>query len=87
MIDALIIKDTVITNCLIDQLSIETVLLISGNDLARQLMSDAARVPRNCSRAITLCGDQFYPDPNYRSYSCRNKQPRFLQVSVADVIR
>ncbi|PNF21805.1 hypothetical protein B7P43_G08450 [Cryptotermes secundus] len=50
-------------------------------------MSNARQVPRNCKRAITKKGDQFYPDPNYRMYAGDgNTRARYLQVSMQNAI-
>lgn len=50
-------------------------------------MSHAENVPPNCSRSITLKGDLYYPDPDYRSYATKFKSPTLLQSSTADAIR
>lgn len=83
----LIVSDPVVMNCLIDQTSLENVLLIPNNNVAFELMSEARRVPANCVSGVTVEGDVFYPDPNYRFYACPVDKARYLQVAPTDVIR
>lgn len=80
--DTLRVSDPVVSNCLIDQRNVETVLLIGDDRKAQELLSDAVRVPRNCSMGITAKGDKYYPDPNYRSYGSKYRQAMYLQVDV-----
>lgn len=85
--DMLIVSDPVVMNCLIDQTSLENVLLIPNNNVAFELMSEARRVPANCVSGVTVEGDVFYPDPNYRFYACPVDKAQYLQVAPTDVIR
>ncbi|XP_071550268.1 structural maintenance of chromosomes protein 6-like [Panulirus ornatus] len=82
------VSDTVIANTLIDQMQVESALLIPTAQEAGQILKDKATVPRNCKVAYTLNRDTYYPDPEYRLYSGRGQQPaRFLQVSVEQKVR
>ncbi|KAK4884325.1 hypothetical protein RN001_000596 [Aquatica leii] len=85
--DAVEISDPVVTNCLIDQVNLESVLLIPDNPTAIKLMSNVHKVPRNCIQGITMNGDKYYPDPNYKTYASRYKNAQYLQVSMADMIQ
>ncbi|KAI4467365.1 structural maintenance of chromosomes 56 smc5 smc6 [Holotrichia oblita] len=85
--DAIDIKDPVVANCLIDQMSIESILLIPSTERAIELLSDQNRVPRNCSQGVTVKGDKYYPDPNYKTYASRYHKARYLQVDAGDLIR
>ncbi|KAB0804136.1 hypothetical protein PPYR_01106 [Photinus pyralis] len=84
---ALEISDPVVTNCLIDQVSLESVLLIPDTNTAINLMSNQSHVPQNCRQGITMKGDKYYPDPNYKTYASRYHTAQYLQVSTADVIQ
>lgn len=79
-------KDPVVMNCLIDQMAIESILLVPSTDRAIQLLSNQARVPKNCRQGVTIKGDKYYPDPNYKTYASRYHQARFLQVDTAELI-
>lgn len=74
-------------NCLIDQKGIECIMLIPTSQEASQIMCNRHFVPQNCKRALTKRGDEFYPDPRYKSYGGKVGRPRFLQVSSSDAIR
>ncbi|XP_077272905.1 structural maintenance of chromosomes 6 [Temnothorax americanus] len=87
LLDAMVIEDPVIANCLIDQREIECILLIPTSEEACVIMSDMTKVPRNCKRAFTLRGDTFYPDPNYRTYGGKCTRAKYLQVSVMEMMQ
>ncbi|XP_011701842.1 PREDICTED: structural maintenance of chromosomes protein 6 [Wasmannia auropunctata] len=87
LLEAMVIEDPVVANCLIDQREIECILLIPTNDEACTIMSDAIKVPRNCKRAFTLNGDTFYPDPNYRTYGGKCGRAKYLQVSTMEAMQ
>ncbi|XP_066600099.1 structural maintenance of chromosomes protein 6 [Prorops nasuta] len=85
LLNAMNISHPVIANCLIDQNEIECILLIPTSKEACEIMSDAARVPIHSKKAITLNGDIFYPDPDYRSYGGRpDLRAKILQVSASE---
>ncbi|XP_022920756.1 structural maintenance of chromosomes protein 6 [Onthophagus taurus] len=85
--DIIEVKDSVVMNCLIDQLGIENILLIPSSNRAIELLSERQNVPINCKQGITIKGDRFYPDPNYRSYCSTYHQARYLEVDKAEVIK
>ncbi|XP_011862086.1 PREDICTED: structural maintenance of chromosomes protein 6 [Vollenhovia emeryi] len=88
LLEAMVIEDPVVANCLIDQREIECILLIPTSNEACEIMSNMTKVPRNCKRAFTLNGDTFYPDPNYRTYGGRGgMRAKFLQVSTMEAMQ
>ncbi|XP_050342425.1 structural maintenance of chromosomes protein 6 isoform X2 [Nymphalis io] len=86
-LDVLDIQDPVIANFLIDNLSLETVLLAADQDEAIRKSDTEANVPMNCSKIVTEDCMEFYPAPNYRSYG---RDPRrighdhYLHLSTED---
>lgn len=84
--DILNFSDPVVANCIIDQLGIESILLMPDDDAAIGLMSEGNNVPRNCKYGVTLRGDTYYPSPNFRMYSGKSKQARYLQVDTSERI-
>lgn len=84
--DVLNFTDPVVANCVIDQLNVESVLLVPNDDVAINLLSESENVPKNCKFAVTLRGDTYYPSPNYRMYSGNCKQAKYLQVDTSQRI-
>ena len=85
--DVIKVSDPVVMNCIIDQCNIETILLVENDDLAMHLTSDRRKVPANLSRVIVKEPySEFYPEPNYRSYSNQQKHAKYLQVNFAQRI-
>lgn len=84
MYDILDIEDPIVFNCIIDQAGIENILLIPTDIRAQELLSVEARVPRNCAQGVTINGDKYYPDPNYRSYGSRYNKAKYLQVDTKE---
>lgn len=79
----LIVEDTVVANTLLDEMKVESILLIPTAKEAGHILKDKAAVPKNCMCAFTLNCDTYYPDPNYRLHSGRGQRPtKYLQVSV-----
>ncbi|KAI5618955.1 structural maintenance of chromosomes protein 6 isoform X2, partial [Silurus asotus] len=64
VLDTLIIENPVITNCLIDMRSIECILIIRENAVARRVMQ-MQKPPKNCREAFTAEGDQVYSNRYY----------------------
>ncbi|XP_072747857.1 structural maintenance of chromosomes protein 6 [Anoplolepis gracilipes] len=88
LFEAMVIEDSIVANCLIDQCQIECVLLIPTSNEACEIMSDVTKVPKNCKRAFTKRGDLFYPDPNYRTYGGKcGTRAKYLQVSTMEAIQ
>ncbi|XP_073726011.1 structural maintenance of chromosomes protein 6 isoform X1 [Misgurnus anguillicaudatus] len=64
VLDALNIENPVITNCLIDMRSIESILIIKEKARARKVMQ-GSRPPKNCREAFTAEGDQVFSNRYY----------------------
>ncbi|XP_027028107.2 structural maintenance of chromosomes protein 6 [Tachysurus fulvidraco] len=64
VLDSLIIENPVIVNCLIDMRSIECILIIKENAVARRVMQ-MQRPPVNCREAFTADGDQVFTNRYY----------------------
>ncbi|KAM5292461.1 structural maintenance of chromosomes protein 6 [Ctenodactylus gundi] len=78
VLTALEIDNAVVANSLIDMRSIETVLLIKNNSVARAVMQ-SQKPPKNCKEAFTADGDQVFAG---RYYSSENTRPKFLSRDV-----
>ncbi|KAK7922465.1 hypothetical protein WMY93_009367 [Mugilogobius chulae] len=70
VLQALDIEDPVVANCLIDQRSIESVLLIKNRTEARAVMQ-GRNPPQNCTQAFSKDGDQIFPNRNYSADQSR----------------
>ncbi|CAH2093155.1 unnamed protein product [Euphydryas editha] len=88
-LDALDVDNPVVTNFLIDNLSLETVLLVPDDESAMRLADTVENVPVNCSKIVTEDCTEFYPAPNYRSYGRDPQRPHdhYLQLRTDDVER
>lgn len=87
LMDLITVKDPVVMNCLIDQRRIESVVLVEDTEIAIELTSNEHNVPRNMQRVILLRPfSEYYPSPNYRSYTMNEKPARYIQVDMKEVI-
>ena len=75
-----------VANCLIDQRKVEKVIIMNHEEDARNLLSATRTVPRNLIYALTTASNQYYPAPNYRTYTVtRNpKDLGKLKTSVSE---
>ncbi|XP_046969883.1 structural maintenance of chromosomes protein 6 [Vanessa cardui] len=85
-LDVLDVQNPVIANFLIDNLSLETVLLVPDQEEAIRRADTEANVPLNCSKIVTEDCMEFYPAPNYRSYGGdpRRLGHHYLHLSTED---
>ncbi|CAO1309708.1 unnamed protein product [Diamesa serratosioi] len=87
LMDLITVKDNVVMNCLIDQRRIESVVLVENTEIAIALTSNEQNVPRNMQRVILLRPfSEYYPSPNYRSYTMNEKPARYIQVDMKEVV-
>lgn len=87
LMDLINVKDNVVMNCLIDQRRIESVVLVEDTEIAIALTSNEQNVPRNMQRVILLRPfSEYYPSPNYRSYTMSEKPARYIQVDMKEVV-
>lgn len=82
--DVIEIEDPIVFNCIVDQSGMENILLIPTDERAQELLSMQERVPRNCVQGVTMQGDKYYPDPNYRSYGSRQRRAKYLQIDTKE---
>ncbi|XP_052748840.1 structural maintenance of chromosomes protein 6 isoform X2 [Galleria mellonella] len=83
-LDALDVRDHVVANFLIDNLALETVLLVPEHEDAIRLSDTEENVPENCAKIVTLDSTEYYPAPNYRSYGGVARAVRYLHLSTAE---
>ncbi|CAG9809549.1 unnamed protein product [Chironomus riparius] len=82
------VSDPVVMNCLIDQCRIERIVLVENTESAIHLTNDERSVPKNLNRVVLLKPlSDYYPAPNYRSYSIREQPLRYIQTNFTEVIK
>lgn len=82
--DVIRVTDPVVMNCLIDNCQIEMILLTESEQMAMRLTEDEENVPRDLMRLLLMKPyTEFYPAPNYRSYSLDERPARYLQVDMS----
>lgn len=82
------VKDPVVMNCLIDQCKIERIVLVETTESAIHLTQDERNVPKNLSRVMLLKPlSEYYPAPNYRTYSVREQPLRYIQTNFTEIIK
>lgn len=87
LMDLIKVSDPVVMNCLIDQRSIENIVLVPDTATAIQFTQETENVPQNLRRVVCLKPfSEFFPAPNYRTYTMQEKPPRFIQSNVTEII-
>jgi structural maintenance of chromosomes protein 6 len=85
MMSVLKVSDVVVMNCLIDQVRVESILLVEDQALATHITADEENIPHNLSKVILLKPlSEIFPAPAYRSYALAERQVRFIQVNTAE---
>lgn len=87
LFNAIEIDDPVVSNCIVDSSSPENILLIPNDRRAQELLSNREYVPHNCSQGVTIKGDRYYPDPNYRTYGSQYHRAKYLQVDTKEYMQ
>ncbi|XP_037112816.1 structural maintenance of chromosomes protein 6 [Syngnathus acus] len=83
VLQTLDIDDPVVTNCLIDQRGIESILLIKNRAEACDVMI-SRKPPPNCYQAFSKDGDQVFAD---RCYAAEQTRANYLSGDVEEEIR
>lgn len=82
--DVIRVSDPVVMNCLIDNCQVEMILLTENEQMAMRITEDEENVPRDLLRVMLMSPfTEFYPAPNYRSYSLEDRPARYLQVDMS----
>ncbi|KAK3592068.1 hypothetical protein CHS0354_019324 [Potamilus streckersoni] len=89
IIDVIEPENPMVANILIDQRTVENILLIPEGREARHVMdpSTSPGPPVNCREAFTLRGDQVFCHPTLRYYSNMMDKPKFLTSNVEEDIK
>lgn len=85
ILDMLIVSTPIVTNFLIDQASIEHILLIEDIETAQHVMYDLS--PKNAYKAYTIDGDVVLSRKNASFYSAKQKQSQFFRSSITDALK
>lgn len=83
-LDSLDISDPIIANFLIDNIRVESILLVPDHEEAIHLTDNIENVPVNLMKILTLDGSEYYPAPDYRCYGGAARPSRFLTISTAE---
>ncbi|KAL4235898.1 Structural maintenance of chromosomes protein 6 [Mactra antiquata] len=88
VLDVIQYDSPMVANALIDQRTVECVLLIESGKVARQVMDPDSHTPtpRNAREAFTIDGDQVFGAPTFRYYSSNQTQAKFLKANVEEDI-
>lgn len=88
LISSIKVSDAIVTNCLIDQLAIEQILLVPEVSEALRLMETKQNAPLHCKFTLTPKADVIYPAPHYRFYAGNvNRRAELLQTDVTRQIK
>ena len=85
VLDMLNIENHIAENTLIDQCSIETVLLIENPKEAQEVMWNIR--PRGTNMAISIEGHEIIGGRSSKYYPCRNKEVQYLQRDAAESLQ
>lgn len=86
LMEVIHVDDPVVMNCLIDQVAIENVLLCIKDHSASFLTKNRQSVPHNLKKIICVQPfSEYFPAPNYRSYSLDERPCRYIQVDTQEV--
>ncbi|XP_020912192.1 structural maintenance of chromosomes protein 6 [Exaiptasia diaphana] len=85
VLDELVIDNPVVANCLIDQVGVETVLLIEDPREARDFMF--SRPPPGVRMAYAGNGDQLIGGRSAKSYAAMSTTAKYLQQDIEQEIR
>ncbi|XP_066916524.1 structural maintenance of chromosomes protein 6-like [Clytia hemisphaerica] len=87
VLDSLQIDNVVASNTLIDQASIETVLLIENAKEAEDIMFSEQTRPRNSTKAFSMKGHTIIGGRFSKTYAPKNKRVKFFVHDAAGSIR
>lgn len=77
--------DSAVANTLIDQRRIESILLLPGREVGRNMI-ERGQCGANCQEAFLMNGDQLLGKPSYRAYACQFKSARFFVTNPDQII-
>ncbi|XP_063701676.1 structural maintenance of chromosomes protein 6 isoform X2 [Culicoides brevitarsis] len=88
MMEVLQVSDPVVMNCFIDQGGIENILMCTNDRTAAAFTKNSQYVPQNMRKIICIAPfSEYFPAPNYRSYSLKEQACRYIQVDTQEVRR
>lgn len=86
LMDLMRVSDPVVMNALIDQVRIETILICEDQDMAIHFTQEEYNKPPHLYKVVCMNPlSEFFPSPNYRSYSMAERQCRFIQVNTEEL--
>lgn len=63
------------------------ILMLPNDERAMELLSRKVNVPHKCILGVTIKGDKYFPDPNYRTYCSDYHQAQYLQTDSSELVR
>ncbi|CAH0724545.1 unnamed protein product, partial [Brenthis ino] len=86
-LSALEVDNPVVYNYLVDELALETILLVQTDEEAMQFCQREQNVPNNCRKVVTCECSEYFPAPRYRCYGSEARPVRFLHASAEAALR
>jgi len=87
LIDCIQTSDPTVYNCLVDNVSLEKIIIIPSQTEAQSVLQHVDTVPKNLRYAVVESKYQYFPAPNYRSYhKDYNRSRNLLKASIEELV-
>ena len=87
LIDCIETTNPTVYNCLVDNVSLEKIIIIPTQTEAQSVLQQSDTVPRNLRYAVVESKYQYFPAPSYRSYhKDYNRSRNLLKASIEELV-